>query len=519
MATPILSTRSRARAALIATVLAAITPLTALQAQQPQTIALTLERMVELTLANSYQMRFLTMSVEQTQLRLRAERAGLRTSFSMDVSAPDFQRVSESQWNSQLGRNEIATENSRRWEAQVTIRQPVILLGYPTNGYLSLNNRVYRYSQLEADGERDLTYYNRYFVRYTQPLFQPNGLKNSLEEAELDLQGAEMDFYADVMEVTEDVSDEFLGLFENAYEQRLQAAHMTNLEAALAAAQTVVAANPARSIDLDQIRVELTNARENLQSSQSQFRRQIASLKTDLNLPESTDITLDPVIAVTPVRVDIPEAIQYARELTPRLRELAITRRENEINLDETRGRGAFRMNLEFTYGREMQDPIFRDLWNEPANTYTVDINATVPIWDWGQRRSRIQADEISLRRTDLQIEQEEAEIVTQLTNEVANIEELQERVLSMQNNLSLAQGITRQSLDQYRQGAITVADLLLSLNRESDTAGNFLEAYVSWRESIQQLQNLTYYDFERSMPVLQRFGIDIEAIRGAVNN
>ena len=44
----------------------------------------------------------------------------------------------------------------------------------------------------------DLNYYNRYFVSYTQPLFQPNELKNDLEEAELDLESDEID--AEVLE-------------------------------------------------------------------------------------------------------------------------------------------------------------------------------------------------------------------------------------------------------------------------------------------------------------------------------
>ena len=494
-------------------------PLTARQAaaQEPQTIALTLERMAELTLSNSFQMRLLNMGVEQTQLRLRAERAALKSTVSMDVRVPTYQSISETQWNSTLGRNEIAHENSRRWEAQLAIRQPVILFGYPTNGYLSLNNRVYRYSQLDQDGERDLTYYNRYFVSYTQPLFQPNQLKNNLEGAELNLENAEIEFYGDVMEViTEDVSDDYLQLFENAYDQKAEAAHVTNLESALAAAQDVVTANPARSLELDQIRVELANARENLQSSQSRFRREMASLKTSLNLPETTEITLDPVIELNPVQINLDEAVRYARELTPRLRRLSLNRRQSEIRLDETKGRGGFRMNLAFTYGREMQNPAFQQLWEEPSNTYTVDVNASIPIWDWGQRGSRIQAEEISLRRTDLQMEQAEAQILTEVENEVRNVEELQTRLLAMQDNLTLAAGISRQSLDQYRQGAITALDLLQSLRRERDTAGNFLDAYVSWRESIQSLQRITYFDFERGQPVLQRFGIDINSVGGS---
>ena len=157
-------------------------------AQQPagvsgaSVIDMTLERMTQLALSNSYEVRFLSMNIEQTTQRLRAERARLRSSVSVDLSTPVWEDISQEHFNTSLGRNEFFSENALRFEGQISIRQPVILFGYPTNGYLSLNNRVYRLAQRETDGDRDVKYYNRYFIRYTQPLFQPNELGNSLEE-------------------------------------------------------------------------------------------------------------------------------------------------------------------------------------------------------------------------------------------------------------------------------------------------------------------------------------------------
>lgn len=102
--------------------------------------------------------------------------------------------------------------------------------------------------------------------------------------------------------------------------------------------------------------------------------------------------------------------------LTSSMRQLEISYREDEIDLEETRGRGAFRMDLEFTYGREARDPAFDRVWAEPSNTYTVDA------------------------------------------------------------------------------------------------ANTFLDAFLGWRQSLQRLQDLTYYDFEADLPVLDRFDIDVEA-------
>jgi outer membrane protein TolC len=81
------------------------------------------------------------------------------------------------------------------------------------------------------------------------------------------------------------------------------------------------------------------------------------------------------------------------------MRQLAISLRENEIRLEETKGDEAFRMNLGITYGREVQDPLFQRLWATPRNSYTVNVSATVPIFDWGERRMRIQAQQYSIER------------------------------------------------------------------------------------------------------------------------
>ena len=479
------------------------------------TIDLTLERMVQLALSNSYDVRFLNMDVEETRQRLRAERARLRSSVELEVSAPDFQSISETQYNSTLGRNQIIRENSRRWEAELSIRQPVILFGYPTNGYLSLNNRVYRYAQRDEDGERDLTYYNRYFVEYTQPLFQPNELRNSLAQAELDLESAEVDFTEDVLEIVQETSEDYFQLFENRYREEINAGFVANLERGLEVAQGLASADPSRAIDSDQISVELANAREQLQQSLSQFRLQAAQLRTQLALAPSDVISVDPVIELRPIEVDVQRATAFAMELAPTLRELDIEYRAGEIELDETQGEDGFRVDVSLSYGREMQDPAFSEMWDEPSNSYTLDVNAFVPIWDWGERDARVQASQIELTQTELQIEQARAEIVSDVQNEVRNIEELQQRALSMQGNLALATNLSTQSLERYRDGSITVVDLLQSFRRQVDTAGNFIDAYLGWRQALLSLQELTYYDFEFDAPVLERFGIDPSAGAG----
>lgn len=471
-----------------------------------QVVDLTLESAVEMAMDNSYRVRRLRLDVDRTRSLLQAQRAGLKSRVYMNIAAPEFKRISEHRWNSNLQRDEIVRQHSNLWQMDVSVEQPVMILGYPTNGYLSLNNRVYRYNQIRQND--DVTYYNRYFLRYRQPVFQPNALKNNLEEATLELERSELAFQSDAVNIIDDIADEYYNLFELAYERVIYTEHVENLERATAAAQQRIEADPTRAIELSQAQVALANARERLQQARSNFRLAASRMKQRLRLPESDSLAVDPRIDVTPVVVDVEKAIEYGVTLRPQLRTLDIQRRREEIFLENARGSNSFRMNLEFTYGREMEDPILAELLNEPSNSYTVGVNAYIPIWDWGARSARVQAQKLRLQRTHLSIEETREGIQLEIRNVVQNLDEYQQRAQNMEQNLGLAKSVSEQSLDQYREGKVTMLDLLQAFERQTATADNFLDAYLGYRNAALNLQQMTFFDFENQVPILRRFGL-----------
>lgn len=77
-----------------------------------------------------------------------------------------------------------------------------------------------------------------------------------------------------------------------------------------------------------------------------------------------------------------------------------------------------------------------------------------------------------------------------------------------MEENLELAREITETNLERYRAGQVELLNLLQSISREAETANNLLDAYLGYRQALLQLQDLTFYDFEQDMPLLERFRI-----------
>ena len=472
--------------------------------EEPQVIELTMENMVDLTMATSFRVRRLNYDVERDQLNLKAQRARLRSSADLELAIPSFRLTSEPRWNSTLQKDEIIQEHTRRWEGELSIRQPVILFGWPTNGYLSLNNRMYQYTQFEDDGTQETDFYNRYYISYSQPLFQPNRLKNSLEQAELSLESTQIDFNRDILNIVSGVSEVYHDLLEEQYSRTVRQDLVTDLERALGMGQSLALADSVRAVEVNQIQVELANARARLQSQESSIRLEFAEVKQELGLNDTDSVAFNPVFQLDPVPVDMDDAVRYALELTPTMRQFDIGLRNQEIRLEETKNRGAFRLDLNMSYGRERLDEYFGHLWQDPDNSYTVNVTAYLPIWDGGERKARIASSEIGIEQTLLFLEETQIRIVSGVQNEVLNVRDRESRTMAMLDNLELARDVSEANFQRYQDGRLTAQELILSLLREADTNENFLESYVSWKESLRRLQTQTYYNFERNQPFLE---------------
>jgi outer membrane protein len=478
--------------------------------QAGQVIDLTFDRVVELGLEDSYRVQQVQLGVERTRSLLEAEQADLKSRVDLEIATPEFEAISDEKWNPDLGRNEIVHTNTRLWQANLSVRQPVILFGYPTNGFLSLNSRLYRYSQIESDeGGETVSYYNRYYVAYEQPLFQPNRMKNELEEAELDLESAELEYRDDVVDLIDDLADDYSDLLETAFEGDIARRRVADLTAALEAAEARVPGDSTRAIDVDQLQVELANADEQVQQSASSLRLQMARLKQRLRIDPSDSLALAHRYEVVPVVVDPERAIRLAATLAPVMRELEIRERDLQRRLEETRGHDSFRLDLQISYGREMQDPRFDRLWGQPRNSYTVSLNGSVPIWDWGARRHRIRADQFSLERHELATEEVRTSIEVSINSEVRNLQDSEGRAFTMDTNLDRARQLVASTIERYRGGTAALIDVLQAVDREETTAENFLDAYIGYRQALLALQRLTHYDFRTGQPVFQRFGIE----------
>jgi len=463
---------------------------------------LTFDSAIEIAMNNSYRIKRLQLNIQSTMYRLKAQRAGLKSFVYMTLLTPDINQISDYKWNSTLYKDEIVRQNTRRWQANLSIRQPVILFGYPTNGYVSLNYNVYRYLQKD-NGNKDINYYNRLYLEFVQPLFQTNELKYDLEDAELDLEESKLDYISDCVDIIEDVGRDYYNIFRLAYYGEIYRNQLENLLRIQEIAIGHAKQDSSQSMDSIQVQLEIANVRENLFENRSSLRRRLADMKQRLRLPLEDSLYVIPDVKIVPVEANIDVAIQNGYSLNPNIRRMNIRKRKSEIDVKFARARNSFHLNLEATYGLEKQEDRFQSIWERYDNSNSVTLNAYLPIWDWGQRKARIQAEQLDVKQQELNIDEQEENIRKNIINLFTNLNEYQERAVNLKSGLEMANQITELSINKYKNKEITIQDLLQIISKNRETERKFAEVYIGYRRSLMWLMVTTYYNYEKDVSLL----------------
>jgi len=464
-----------------------------------QEIHLTLNKAVDIAIKNSYRTKQLELGIQRSMHWLRARQASLRSQVYMNLQTPDLNNISEYKWNSDLGHDEIVRQNTQRWQSDMSIKYPLMLFGYPTNGYLSLNHKFYRYLQKDH-GDDQVDYYNRLYLKFEQPFFLPNELKNDLEDAQLDLQDIKLEYINERVEIIEDIAQDYYEIFDATYDNNIYQNQLTYLEQAQQISDSLRQKDGSQSFDNEQISLEIANVREKRYSSQSRLRRRLVYIKQRLRLNSDDSLYVTPLVKIIPVQVDLPGAIRLGYENSPWLQRLKIRYRRSELDVENEKAQNAFHLRLEVTYGLEKGQPSFYDIWHEFDNSNSITLNAYVPIWDGGQRKERIQAEMLDLEQRLLQIEEEKEDIKNDIRTAYTNLNEYYDRSHKMLNSLELAKQITETSLQKYAAGQISLQDLLQIIERTRETEQNFLEVYLGYRQALLDLMTETYYDYEKNV-------------------
>jgi len=465
-------------------------------------VVLDLEQSLRLALERSWRMERLRLDLERDQFNLQAQRAGLKSNASLAITLPNYDQSIKEITDPDTGNPRLISTQGARYAASVSIRQPL-----PTDGVVSLNGVMNRtQDQLFSYTPGLKTYNSKLFLRYDQPILQPNSIQMDIRRAELRVEETQIRFVNEQIDVIGDVSRQYFDLYERTYQDLLAREEVTRLERAYELGRRRFQAGSLSEIDLLQLEVDLSDRRNRASSAAGSLNRYKTSFKQLVGLALDVPIDLEIETTYTPVAIDGELAIGRAITQRSEVRQNEISREYNEMDLRTRRSRGGVRGTVSLTLGLEGRGDAMDRLYDavlDPDQTRGAAVNFTVPLWDWGRNQATINAKLKDIERIDRGLDETRITIEREVRDVVDRVAESQRRLDLLVPSVNAAERSFRLSLERFEAGQLNAQDLILTQNRLADARRSYLSAYLDYRRALTDLQRRTFWDWERDQPLV----------------
>lgn len=470
-----------------------LTPLL-LQAQK----LITIEEALKIAETNSPQIRTTYLNLVQSQKMLEAQRASYKSKFSFNVTPIQYNksRSFEKSLNSWM------TYEETRSGGQFQVIQPVLL----TDGTISLVNDfgwLKSYSQNDYQDSLQKSFSNNLYLSINQPLFTYNQRKLELRKLELDYENSNLSYAIQRLGMEKSVSQFFFNIYLAQMSVSIAKDELTNTEKNFEIIKNKVEAGLARKEELFQAELNLASARSalknkevNLENSKDEFKYYVG-----MNLSEDFSVLTD--LTVNTVQVDINKSIEQALSRRLEIRQREISYEKTQFELVRTKSINEFKGNLELSIGIMGDNPQLADIYTKPTNSPKVALSFEIPIWDWGQRKASIEAQEASIQVEQINVEQEKKQIEIDVRKVYRNLQNQLDQIEIARTNQRNAELTYEINLERYKNGDLTGMDLNLYQNQLSQKKMDLSQALINYKLELLNLKIQTLYDFEKNESIV----------------
>jgi outer membrane protein len=456
---------------------------------------LTVEQAITIAEANSPVMKQTRLSLIRSQENLNAQNAALKSNFSLTLNPIGYNQTRDfneliSDWNS------VKTTESY---GLFTISQPIVW----TDARVSITNRFgYRNSFSEYSNTTTRGFTNNLAISLDQPLFTYNRVKLQLKELQLALENAQLNYAIQLLNIEKQVTQAFYYVYQQQQSLDIAKQAYENMKKSYDISRNKVDAGLSAREEVYQAELNLASAKSDFENGQVSFENAKDDFKLLIGMSLFDDIIVLPNIAVDTVSVDITFAIDQGLANRMELRQRQIDIEISEFDLIQTKATNEFRGSLGLSFGLFGDNENFNDIYANPTNNQAVALQLTIPLWDWGERKSRIKATEASIESNKISLDDEQNNIVINIRKVYRNLLNLLNQIEIAKKNVINAQLTYDLNLERYKNGDLTGMDLNIFQNQLSQKQLTYTNSLISYKIELLNLKIQTLYDFEKKQSV-----------------
>ncbi len=460
---------------------------------------------MEIAMQNSPDLRQAELSLERSQRNLDAQRASLKSLFSLTTDPVSYNKSTQfDSYNSKWYNQENLTSG-----AGFRIEQPIL----PTGGSIYLNDNFYwqynnteRYNENTGQYEPDINrqFYNGLRIGFEQPIFQYNQLKYDLMDIELSYENTLLNYLLQRLSLERNVAMAFYDVYEAQMSLDIAKSELQNNQESYDIISNKVEAGLTALEELYQAEVNLATSKSSVSNGNVSLENAKDAFKISVGMDLDEDFMAMANVEVTPVFVDSKQSVEYALANRMEIRQREITIQENQFALIQTKNStNDFQGTISGSYGFSGVNEQLGGLYNYPTNEPNFAITLNIPIFDWGRRRNLIKAAEATIESSEIDLDNEKRDIVINVRQVYRSLENIKNQIEIAKLNVKNAQLTFDINQERYKTGDITGMDLKQYQTQLSDSKMSLTNALIDYKIELLNLKIQTLFDYENNVSIV----------------
>lgn len=462
-------------------------------------VGMTLDDALNYSIENSPELQRALMNLRRYKFSLDAQRASLKSKFSLTLNPVSYNR--NRYFENRL--SEWYTNESFSTSGTFSISQPIIWTG----ATVSLNNRFgWQNNKSSITGGIDndnSAYSNDLYLSVTQPLFRYNQIKLDLKNIELDYENALINYALQRLNLENSITNQFYSVYTAQNSLEISKAELNDAEANYNVIKNKVDADLSTKDELYQAELNLATARSTLDNRMVALENAKDDFKKILGISLETNIEIIAQVTAQPVTVDLGKAIANALDSRLELKQREISRTELDLQMKQIKETNSFNGELSLSIGIMGDNERLGDIYKTPTNNPRVSLSFNVPIFDWGERKARVRAQEIAIEMHNLETDEERKAIEIAIRKCYRNLNNLLAQISIAEKSVKNAQLTYDLNAERYRNGEITGMEMNQFQTQLSNKKMSYVSTIIDYKKELLNMKILTLYDFENDKAIL----------------
>lgn len=421
----------------------------------------------------------------------RSYKASRLPSFYLHGNLMNFDRSLTLLQNPEDGTLNYVSSNNLQNGLSLEVNQNITFTG----GTLSVSSDLMRIDQFGSN--RALTWYSRpVTVSYYQPLFTYNQFKWDRKIEPKAYEKGKRDYLEAMEAITINVVYAYHNLLLAKMNNDISRSNFENSGNMLRIAKERLQLGNVTKAEYLQLELRMLNDSIAINETEVQVREAQMVLNSLLGYDESYDI--EPVIDadLPDIQMDYDLVMQKSLDNSSFSLDNELSLLNAESNVARAKASRGFSFALNARFGMSQTGADMPSAYKNLLDQETVGITFSIPIFDWGLGKGKVQQAKAAQEVVRAQVQQSENDYRRQMFTAVSQFNNQRQQCLVSQKAMKIASERYELTMHRFREGNATVTDLNMAQTENDSALRQWISDVCNFWMFYYQIRQYTLYDF-----------------------